>query len=73
MTYRSQQAADVQYLRNVDQVSRPGSASPTTRSPRCRDRLRRVRELIVQAQNGAISTDSRAALSAQAARRSATR
>ena len=66
MTYRSQQAADVQYLRNVDQAAaRLGVTDDTITS--LSDRLRSVRELMVQAQSGAISTESRVALSAQAA------
>jgi flagellar hook-associated protein 3 FlgL len=65
MTYRSQQAADVQYLRNVDQVSaRLGVTDNTLTS--LSDRLREVRQLMVQAQSGAISNEARTALSAQA-------
>jgi len=65
MTYRSQQAADVQYLRNVDQVTaRLGVTDNTLTS--LSDRLREVRQLMVQAQSGAISNEARTALSAQA-------
>ena len=65
MTYRSQQAADEQYLRNVDQVSaRLGVTDDTLTS--LSDRLRDVRQLMVQAQSGAISNEARTALSAQA-------
>jgi flagellar hook-associated protein 3 FlgL len=66
MTFRSQQASDVQYLRNIDQVSaRLGVTDSTLTS--LSDRVRSVRELMMQAQNGALSADSRAALAAQAA------
>jgi flagellar hook-associated protein 3 FlgL len=66
MTYRSQQAADVQYLRNVDQAAaRLGVTDDALTS--LSDRLRQVRELMIQAQSGAISNESRMALSAQAA------
>jgi flagellar hook-associated protein 3 FlgL len=66
MTFRSQQAADVQYLRNIDQVTaRLGVTDSTLTS--LSDRVRSVRELMVQAQNGALGPDSRAALASQAA------
>jgi flagellar hook-associated protein 3 FlgL len=65
MTLRSQQAADVQYLRNIDQVTARLNVTDTTLTS-ISDRLRSVRQLLVQAQNGALSTESRAALSAQA-------
>ena len=65
MTLRTQQAADVQYLRNIDQVSaRLGVADNALTA--ISDRLRGVRELVVQAQNGALGADSRAALASQA-------
>jgi flagellar hook-associated protein 3 FlgL len=65
MTLRTQQAADVQYLRNIDQVSaRLGVADNALTS--ISDRLRGVRELVVQAQNGALGAASRAALASQA-------
>ncbi|HVN14064.1 MAG TPA: flagellar hook-associated protein FlgL [Kineosporiaceae bacterium] len=66
MTFRSQQAADVQYLRNIDQVTaRLGVTDSTLTS--LSDRVRSVRELMVQAQNGGMGADSRAALASQAA------
>jgi flagellar hook-associated protein 3 FlgL len=65
MTLRTQQAGDVQYLRNIDQISaRLGVTDNTLTS--ISDRLRSVRELAVQAQNGALGADSRAALASQA-------
>jgi flagellar hook-associated protein 3 FlgL len=65
MTYRSQQAADVQYLRNIDNVSaRLGVTDATLTS--LSDRLRSVRELLVEAQNGAIGPAGRMALASQA-------
>src|SRR4051795_679826 len=64
MTYRSQQAADEQYLRNIDQVSaRLGVTDSTLTS--LSDRLRSVRELLIQANNAGMSAQSRAALSSQ--------
>jgi flagellar hook-associated protein 3 FlgL len=65
MTLRSEQAADVQYLRNIDQVSARLNVTDSTLTS-ISDRLRSVRELLVQAQNGALSAESRSALSAQA-------
>ena len=65
MTYRSKQAADQQYLRNIDQVSARLNVSDSTMVS-INDRLRSVRELLVQANNGALSAESRSALAAQA-------
>jgi flagellar hook-associated protein 3 FlgL len=65
MTLRSQQTADVQYLRNIDQVTARLNVTDTTLTS-ISDRLRSVRQLLVQAQNGALSTESRSALSSQA-------
>jgi flagellar hook-associated protein 3 FlgL len=65
MTLRSEQAADVQYLRNIDQVSARLNVTDSTLTS-ISDRLRSVRELLAQAQNGALSAESRTALSAQA-------
>src|SRR4051794_15921340 len=65
MMLRSQQAADQQYLRNIDMVSARLSVTDSTMTS-ISDRLRSVRQLLLQAQNGAISSESRAALSAQA-------
>ncbi len=65
MTYRSQQAADEQFLRNGDQVSaRLGVTDDTLVS--LSDRLRELRQLMITAQSGAISNEARTALSAQA-------
>jgi flagellar hook-associated protein 3 FlgL len=65
MTLRSQQAADVQYLRNIDQVAARLGVTDTTLTS-ISDRLRGVRELLVTAQNGALGAESRAALASQA-------
>jgi flagellar hook-associated protein 3 FlgL len=65
MTLRSQQAADEQYLRNIDMVTARLNVTDSTMTS-ISDRLRSVRQLLVQAQNGALSTDSRTALAAQA-------
>jgi flagellar hook-associated protein 3 FlgL len=65
MTYRSRQAADAQYLRNIDQATARLNVTDTTMTSMS-DRLRSVRQLLVQANNGAISAESRNALAAQA-------
>jgi flagellar hook-associated protein 3 FlgL len=65
MTYRSRQAADAQYLRNIDQATARLNVTDTTMTS-ISDRLRSVRQLLVQANNGAISAESRTALAAQA-------
>jgi flagellar hook-associated protein 3 FlgL len=65
MTYRSRQAADAQYLRNIDQATARLNVTDTTMTS-ISDRLRSVRELLVQANNGAISAESRTALASQA-------
>jgi flagellar hook-associated protein 3 FlgL len=65
MTYRSKQAADVQYLRNIDQVTARLNITDTTLTS-ISDRLNSVRQLLVQAQNGSLSSESRSALAAQA-------
>jgi flagellar hook-associated protein 3 FlgL len=63
MTFRSEQAGDDQYLRNADQVA--GRLSVTDNAlTQLSDRLRAVREQLVASQNGALSTDGRAALGA---------
>jgi flagellar hook-associated protein 3 FlgL len=66
MTFRSQQAADEQYLRNIGQVSARLGVTDNTLT-QLSDRLRGVRDLLVQAGNAALGADSRAALAAQAA------
>jgi flagellar hook-associated protein 3 FlgL len=65
MTYRSRQAADAQYLRNIDQATARLNVTDTTMTS-ISDRLRSIRELLVQANNGAISAESRTALASQA-------
>src|SRR3954452_24246678 len=65
MTFRSQQAADEQYLRNIGQVSARLGVTDNTLTA-LSDRLRGVRDLLVQAGNGGLGTESRAALAAQA-------
>jgi flagellar hook-associated protein 3 FlgL len=65
MTLRSQQAADEQYLRNIDMVNARLNVTDSTMTS-ISERLRSVRQLLVQAQNGALSADSRTALAAQA-------
>jgi flagellar hook-associated protein 3 FlgL len=63
MTFRSQRAADEQYLRNVDHVA--GRLAVTDNAlTQLSDRLRTVREQMVASQNGGLSTDGRAALAA---------
>ena len=66
MTFRSQQAADEQYLRNIDQVSARLGVTDNTLTA-LSDRLRAVRDLLVQAGNAGLGADSRSALAAQAA------
>jgi flagellar hook-associated protein 3 FlgL len=65
MTFRSQQAADEQYLRNIDQVSARLGVTDNTLTE-LSDRLRGVRDLLVQAGNAGLGADSRSALAAQA-------
>jgi flagellar hook-associated protein 3 FlgL len=65
MTFRSQQAADVQYLRNIDQVSARLGVTDNTLT-QLSDRLRGIRDLMVQAGNAGLGPDSRAALASQA-------
>jgi flagellar hook-associated protein 3 FlgL len=66
MTFRSQQAADEQYLRNIGQVSARLGVTDNALT-QLSDRLRGVRDLLVQAGNAGLSSDSRSALAAQAA------
>ncbi len=65
MTFRSQQAADVQFLRNIDQVAGRLGVTDNTLT-QLSDRLRAVRDLMVRAGNAGLGPDSRAALSSQA-------
>jgi flagellar hook-associated protein 3 FlgL len=65
MTFRSQQRADEQYLRNIDQVSARLGVTDTALT-QLSDRLRAVRDLLVQAGNGGLGPESRAALASQA-------
>jgi flagellar hook-associated protein 3 FlgL len=65
MTFRSQQAADEQYLRNIGQVSARLGVTDNTLT-QLSDRLRGVRDLLVQAGNAGLGADSRGALAAQA-------
>jgi flagellar hook-associated protein 3 FlgL len=63
MTFRSQQAGDDQYLRNIDHVA--GRLGVTDNAlTQLSDRLRAVRDQMVASRNGALSTDGRAALAA---------
>ena len=65
MTLRSRRAADEQYLRNVDVAS--GRLGVTDNSlTQLSDRLRAVRDLVVQSRNGALSAESQTALAANA-------
>ncbi len=66
MTFRSQQAADEQYLRNIGQVSARLGVTDNTLT-QLSDRLRGVRDLMMQAGNAGLGPDSRAALASQAA------
>ncbi len=64
MTLRSQRAADVQYLRNIDAAAARLNVTDNTLTA-ISDRLRGVRVLMAQANSGAISAESRLALSEQ--------
>lgn len=64
MMLRSRQAADTQYLRNVDQVSARMNVTDQTLQS-LSDELRNARNLLVQSGNGALGTDARQALSVQ--------
>ncbi len=65
MTFRSQQRADEQYLRNIDQVSARLGVTDTALT-QLSDRLRAVRDLLVRAGNGGLGPESRAALASEA-------
>jgi flagellar hook-associated protein 3 FlgL len=66
MTFRSQHAADEQYLRNIGQVSARLAVTDNTLT-QLSDRLRGVRDLLVRAGNAGLGPDSRAALASEAA------
>jgi len=63
MTFRAQQAGDEQYLRNIDHVTGRLSVADNALT-QLSDRVRAVRDQMVASQNGALSTDGRAALAA---------
>ena len=64
MALRSQNDADTQYLRNIDQAS--GRLNVTDNAlTQLSDRLIAVRNLVVQSRDGALGTASESALSAQ--------
>lgn len=63
MTLRSRRASDEQYLRNIDQAG--GRLAVTDNAlVQLSDRLRNVRELVIQARNGALGPESLAGISA---------
>ncbi|HEX2807078.1 MAG TPA: flagellar hook-associated protein FlgL [Kineosporiaceae bacterium] len=64
MTLRSRRAGDEQYLRNIDQGI--GRLTVTDNAlTQLSDRLRSIRELVIQSRDGAIGTSSQAAIAAQ--------
>ena len=64
MTLRSRRTADEQYLRNIDQGI--GRLTVTDNAlTQLSDRLRSIRELVIQSRNGAIGASSQGAISAQ--------
>lgn len=64
MTFRAQQVANEQYLRNADSATGRLNVTDSTLS-QLSDRVRSVRDLMVNSQNGAIGVESRVALSKQ--------
>jgi len=63
MTLRSRRTSDEQYLRNIDTAS--GRLTVTDNAlVQLSDRLRAVRDLVIQSRNGGLGTESQAALSA---------
>jgi flagellar hook-associated protein 3 FlgL len=64
MTFRSQRMAAEQHLRNIDGAQGRLAATDSAISD-LSDRLNRVRELLVQSQNAALSPEGRAALGAE--------
>lgn len=63
MTLRSRRAADEQYLRNIDQAIGRVTVTDNTLT-QLSDRLRAIRDVVVQSRNGALGMDSQSALSA---------
>src|SRR3954447_6999500 len=64
MALRSRRTADEQYLRNVDQAS--GRLTVTDNAlTQLSDRLRAVRESVIQSRDGGLGPDSQGAISAQ--------
>jgi flagellar hook-associated protein 3 FlgL len=64
MTLRSRRAADEQYLRNIDQGVGRLTVTDNTLT-QLSDRLRSIRELVIQSRDGAIGASSQVAISAQ--------
>ena len=64
MALRSQNDADTQYLRNIDQASSRLSTTDTALT-QLADRLTSIRTLVVQSRDGALGTSSQSALSAE--------
>jgi|SRR5664280_893707 len=64
MALRSQNDADTQYLRNIDQASSRLNVTDNALT-QLSDRLTAVRNLVVQSRDGALGTASESALSAQ--------
>jgi flagellar hook-associated protein 3 FlgL len=64
MGLRSRRAADEQYLRNIDQAS--GRLTVTDNAlTQLSDRLRAVRDLVVESRNGGLGSDSEGAIAAE--------
>jgi flagellar hook-associated protein 3 FlgL len=63
MTLRSRRTASEQYLRNIDTASGRLTVTDNTLT-QLSDRLTAVRDLVVQARNGSLGTESQAAISA---------
>jgi flagellar hook-associated protein 3 FlgL len=61
MTLRSRRAADEQYLRNIDTATGRLSVTDNTLT-QLSDRLRAVRDLVVQSRNGSIGSESQSAI-----------
>jgi flagellar hook-associated protein 3 FlgL len=64
MTFRSQRAAAEQHLRNIDGAQGRLNVTDSAITD-LSDRLNKVRELLVQSRNGALSTEGRSAIGAQ--------
>jgi flagellar hook-associated protein 3 FlgL len=63
MTLRSRRAANEQYLRNIDTATGRLTVTDNTLT-QLSDRLRAVRDLVVQSRNGSLATESQSAISA---------